>query len=177
MKLKVTPSAKGAYCTASGKTVALEPSEHGANYADEEAAAQTFKLTPRDLFFARKQALSALALAAELPVVVQGITMGTGADTQLQLNNLVTLLGLAKDSQPDEASRAAFMSLMVSGLVGPVTDHKESEHDMSVSEAFGFVVLYGQAVGQQRRNTLLKKAAILAAGSVATLESIPELQP
>jgi len=169
MKFIVTPSAAGTYCTKNGKTVALLPAEHGAEHADESAAATAFGLTVRPLFFARQKALADLVLDAETPVTVQGLSMGSGSDSQLQLNNLVTLLGLARDAQSDQTGRDAFMGLMVSTLTGPVTDHLGGEHDMSVADAFGFVILYGQAVGQARRASLLKRAVILAAQSVEEL--------
>lgn len=172
MKFTVTFSASGAYCTANGKTVSLSPATSGKDYANEAAAAADLKLTPRALFFAMQTKLNTLARAAEAPVTVGALVLKSDADSQSQFNNLVTLLQLARDAQPDDTHKAALLAMNLSAVAGPIIDADGVTHNMTVSEAFALVLAYGQALGAARATMLTKQAAVRAATTVEAVAAI-----
>ena len=116
--------------------------------------------------------LKELALASEAPVTVSGMRLLADAPSQSQFNNLVTLLQLARDAQPDDTHRAGLLATPLSAVAGPVVDADGGTHDMSIADAFALVLAYGQAVGAARAAMVAKQAAVRAAKTLEELAAI-----
>jgi hypothetical protein len=172
MKFTVTPSAAGGYITKAGSTVAIVPSAYGAAFTNEAAFAAAHALTPRALYAARETKLASLARAADAPVAVGLLHISSDEATIAKFTGLATLLQLARDAQPDDAHRAAFLATPLSAVAGPIIAADGSAHDMTVAQAFTLVLGYGQAIGAARATLLSRQAAVAAAGSVQAVEAV-----
>jgi len=94
MKFLIVPNPKGAYVTPAGVPVDIQSSEHGKDYADENAFAVAFKLTTKDAFAARQTAQSKLQREFEADLAKGyadkdlGVNIAIGDGDRQQFNDL-----------------------------------------------------------------------------------------
>ena len=149
------------------------PLAAGAAYPAQPTAEQ---LAAAILTAAKAAKIDALNKALAQPVTVSGITLAVDADTQTQLNHLVTMLQLAYSQEP-EANQPAFLAANISAITGPLVDHAGASHDMTVSQALQLVLLYAQAYGAARAANLANVAAVNAATTVEAVEAVGQPVP